>query len=270
MKKDYKKRTLDSINSPRFSDELLKRVGIIPTKKGNIIKKGVKINNLKMQEGWGQNWNLGNLQKLDYLNVIGNRKENFDLIDEAYNVLLSLNPSLKEIKTPNNPKDKYVDCYKDAITSARLDIIRGVASGLHLNDIKYFVENLKGTTKNQSLLCTLKEELAYRAFRKNYGENIQFALSPETIKRIKEDKPYQKFADTKDENKGKQKGNSLEGKVVPGIIMALLVASIFFLSPNLTGNVIGSMEISSSNMISIIFFILGIMGFFIYRKLKTK
>ncbi|MCX6751096.1 MAG: hypothetical protein NTZ83_06570 [Candidatus Pacearchaeota archaeon] len=223
-----------------FSDEVLKRVGMLPTKTGNITyrKVGSNMNNLKVQEEWGQNWNLGNLQTLENLHAIGNRKENFDLIDETYSTLLSLNPILNDIPIPGSPKDKYANVYKDAITSAKLDIIRGVASGLNFNDVKYFVQDLKGNAKNESLSHAIKERLAYRTFKKRYGETIEFALSPETIKRIKENKPYQqspkKFKE--DEKKGK---NSLEGKIISGLFILSFLAGIILIPSSLTGNIIG-------------------------------
>jgi len=46
-----------------------------------------------------------------------------------------------------------------------------------------------------------------------------------------------------------------------------VIAGIFFLSPNLTGNVIGNMAKSSGNILGGVLFILGIVGaFFILRK----
>jgi len=251
-----------------FSDEVLKRVGIIPTKIGNMIYVGNRINNLKVQNEWGQNWNLGNLQTLDNLQVIGNRKENFDLIDETYDTLLSLNPILKDIKIPNSPTDKYANCYKDAITSAKLSLIRGIASGLHFNDVKYYVQDLKGNAENESLLHSIKERLAYWRFKNRYGENINFALSPETIKRIKENKPYQSETNLIKENR---KGNSLENKIISGLFILSFLAGIFLIPSNLTGNIIGTSETvnTAHKFIGIILFLLGISGFFIYKKLRS-
>jgi len=99
-------------------------------------------------------------------------------------------PILKEISLPAN-NDKYAIGYESPIKSAKLDIIRGVASGLHFNDIKFFIEQMKGTAENDTLIHRFKENKAYKHYKKNYdGKNLEFALSPETIKRILNNQPY--------------------------------------------------------------------------------
>lgn len=52
-----------------------------------------------------------------------------------------------------------------------------------------------------------------------------------------------------------------------GYVIALIsfLASIFFLSPNLTGNVIGNMQRSNSNLFSLTLFIFGITTFLIMK-----
>ena len=99
----------------------------------------------------------------------------------------------------------------------------------------------------------------------NLRNNIEFvAFEPEQIHilgskyDVGEFKKYMK----------NKKDNSLENKIISGIFIVSSLAGLFFLSLNVTGNVIGSLNKSSSNFIGIMLFLLGISGFFIYRKLR--
>jgi hypothetical protein len=58
-----------------------------------------------------------------------------------------------------------------------------------------------------------------------------------------------------------------KNKLNPGNIIALvsLLASLFFLSPNLTGNVIGSFGRGDSNFLSLILFVFGVTAFLIMK-----
>lgn len=68
--------------------------------------------------------------------------------------------------------------------------------------------------------------------------------------------------------KNNENKNSLEGKVIPSIFIFLFTFSLLLLSPNLTGNIIGTSE-TGQKFIGIILFLLGISGFFIYKKLRS-
>jgi len=67
----------------------------------------------------------------------------------------------------------------------------------------------------------------------------------------------------------KKSKDTLENKVISGMFIFIFLASIFFLSTNITGNTIGNITESGSKFIGIILFLLGISGFFIYRKLRS-
>jgi hypothetical protein len=71
----------------------------------------------------------------------------------------------------------------------------------------------------------------------------------------------------KNRNRGIPKKKSLEEKVVLGVFISLFIFSLFLLSPNLTGNIIGNLDKSGSNFLGIILFFLGIFGFFISKRL---
>ena len=177
-----------------FSDDILKRVETMqqPPKEIEGLKyTGKHINNLQQDKKYGQEWNVGNLNSLDNLFLLSNNKDNFDLIDELYEVLLKLNPDLKNIILPNN-NDKYAIVLNppSPLKSAKLDIIRGVASGLHLNDIKFFVEKLKGDADNAKILHFMKETRAFNHYKNKYGKSMEFSLSPETIKKIIKNESY--------------------------------------------------------------------------------
>jgi hypothetical protein len=50
------------------------------------------------------------------------------------------------------------------------------------------------------------------------------------------------------------------------IALILLLASMFFLSPNLTGNVIGNVDNSHSSFFSLVLFVFGLATFAIMKK----
>ncbi len=61
----------------------------------------------------------------------------------------------------------------------------------------------------------------------------------------------------------KQSGKTLEHKFISVIAGASIIIALFFLSSNLTGNVVGNLAKSDSNIIGAILFVLGIIGLFI-------
>ncbi len=63
-----------------------------------------------------------------------------------------------------------------------------------------------------------------------------------------------------------EKHKGLENRIVSVIAITSLAVSLFFLSPNITGNAVGSIETSSSNIIGLIFFVLGIAGFVFFKR----
>ena len=159
---------------------------------------------LKVDPQFGQNWDLSNLTTED-IYYFGNhfyKQRNEEglskQINKFYQTLLRLNPELENIKV-------------DSIERI-LSVIRGVGSGLHFNDIKYFVEALKGdanneTEENKALEIQAHEEYFKRAgidIKKDESEfskqelslvddlasKIGFTFSPETLNRIINNDPY--------------------------------------------------------------------------------
>jgi hypothetical protein len=63
------------------------------------------------------------------------------------------------------------------------------------------------------------------------------------------------------------KGNSLESKIISGLFILSFLTGIFLIPSNLTGNIIGTSG-TANKFIGIILFLLGLSGFFIYRKLR--
>lgn len=66
----------------------------------------------------------------------------------------------------------------------------------------------------------------------------------------------------------KQSGKTLEHKFISVIAGASIIAALFFLFPNLTGNVVGNLVKSDSNLIGAVLFSLGIIGLFISFRRK--
>ncbi len=51
------------------------------------------------------------------------------------------------------------------------------------------------------------------------------------------------------------------------IPLIILLCSLFFLTPSLTGNtVVGNMQVKSSNFISLILFVVGVVSFVLFKK----
>lgn len=67
-----------------------------------------------------------------------------------------------------------------------------------------------------------------------------------------------------------KKKESLESRVVSGVFIAMFSFSLFLISSNITGNIIGNMNKVGSNLIGMILFLSSITGFFVYRKLRRK
>lgn len=89
---------------------------------------------------------------------------------------------------------------------------------------------------------------------------VENATSPEKAESARELLKY-----AKREGLINYQRSGLEKSVVVLFIGSIL-ASLFFLSPNLTGNVIGNLETSSSNIIALVLFVLGIAGFAFFKK----
>jgi len=68
-------------------------------------------------------------------------------------------------------------------------------------------------------------------------------------------------------NPESKEGKTLEHKFIPVLAGASVIVALFFLSPNLTGNAVGNLVKSDSNIIGAVLFVLGIAGLFIsFRK----
>jgi len=69
-------------------------------------------------------------------------------------------------------------------------------------------------------------------------------------------------------NPEEKEGKGLEKKFIPVIAGFSLIVSLFFLSPNITGNVVGNLTKNSSNIIGLILLVIGLIGLLIYFKRK--
>jgi hypothetical protein len=66
----------------------------------------------------------------------------------------------------------------------------------------------------------------------------------------------------------KNKNNSLQSKIISGLFILSFLAGIFLIPFNLTGNII-SISTAGGKLLGIILFLLGISGFFTYKKLRS-
>ncbi|HEY1041602.1 MAG TPA: hypothetical protein VGE63_02665 [Candidatus Paceibacterota bacterium] len=159
------------------------------------LTKSKDYKNLEVDNDFGQKWELGDFTKevtfkygdklFDQMNVVDVSAQ----VEEFYDELVKVNPALNQIN---------VQTIED-----KINVIRGIGSGLHVNDIKFFVEDLKGSAKN--LVGNVRDlnEQAVRAYieRANLEgkefeavedaySKVGFAFSPETAQRIIDNKPY--------------------------------------------------------------------------------
>jgi len=70
--------------------------------------------------------------------------------------------------------------------------------------------------------------------------------------------------------KARNKGSVFESKLSSIIAIVGIVSGVFFLSPNLTGNVVGNLNESSSNLLGVGLLILGIIAGLFYLKKSEK
>ena len=171
------------VNTPRTkeAEEILNYMSSENPKK-RFAPAGYK--NYKIDYKFGQKWNYGNLDGLDDFYYL-TKKVSPDLVNNLYNQVCELNPSLKKIYAEENIQ-KY-------------ELLRGVGSGLHFNDLKYFIESLNCRGGNAGFINKKLMNLAWSSYenknsskRKDTGEIVDFALSPETAMRIIFNKPYNK------------------------------------------------------------------------------
>ena len=66
------------------------------------------------------------------------------------------------------------------------------------------------------------------------------------------------------------KSSRLESKVAAAMIGLCLITAIFFLSHNITGNVVVNLAPKTLNIIGAISFVIGIMGIFYYFKINQS
>jgi len=136
---------------------------------------------LKVDPHFGQTWNLSNISTEDVF-YFGSqyykdrdKKDISEKIDTFYQTLLRMNPELQNIGVENKER--------------LLDVIRGVGSGLHFNDIKYFVEELKGNANNEPAEMKTMDEQVMEAYLKRNGidtDKDESQFSQEELKRVDE------------------------------------------------------------------------------------
>jgi hypothetical protein len=97
-------------------------------------------------------------------------------------------------------------------------------------------------------------------YMQNNGEDV-------TQKRIEEVKDFLNYSKKiKEDLPDEGNNNSSLEKTLKVIPLAFALAGVFFLSPNITGNVIGNMSNSGSNFLGAGLFFLGILGILLTRK----
>jgi len=107
-------------------------------------------------------------------------------------------------------------------------------------------------------------------------ESLGFENNPSVNRRLKkalENTPktpkreYNKIVEeTNDFLERNSSRNTIESKVLNSIFGISALAGIFFLSPNVTGNVIGNITKTGSNILGIVLIVFGLLGVFLKNK----
>jgi hypothetical protein len=100
----------------------------------------------------------------------------------------------------------------------------------------------------------------------SWKNNIEFvAFKPEQIYLLGSKKDIEDF---KNFVQNKNSKNSLENKIISGLFILTFLTGITLAAFNLTGNIIGTSG-TAHKLMGIVLFLLGISGFFAYRKLRS-
>jgi hypothetical protein len=101
--------------------------------------------------------------------------------------------------------------------------------------------------------------------------NNYVAFEPEQIHILgsnQDAKNFEEYMKNKSHKNQHSRNGSLEGKFISGLFILSFLVGIFLMPSNLTGNVIGTSD-TAHRLVGIILFLLGISGFFTYRKLRS-
>ena len=183
-----------------------------------------------------------------------------------------------------NHTDYYSDGAKDYLVAARAYEEAGElkkAEIAYLHASTYGTDALNGedrSTRKESLPHRDDVEQATNKFRELHGptkfytkkfmaflDSVEHKKGYEGLRKAEEE--FQKSGEElfeKPHTKRDKKKKDLDSLLSLIISIAGLGAGIFFLSSNLTGNVTGNLNPTSSNGIGIILFIIGIVGAFVY------
>ena len=127
----------------------------------------------------------------------------------------------------------------------------------------------KGGDYNGLIVKNVKDDRL--GFNSKNISNTLVAFDPSQIHILGSKKDIKEFGKyVKYKSKKTQKGNSLENKLISGVFIAFFIAGLFFISPSLTGNVIGNSNISILNIFGVALILIGAVGFFISKKYKYK
>jgi hypothetical protein len=169
-----------------------------------------EIDNDTIDRAFGQSWSLGgfSLAELSYLIKyyapnFGNGEVSESVVPQIttlYEMLVDVNPTLKAIPVKG--------------ILGKTHVVIGVGTGLHFNDIRYFVEDLEGHGFNRSPYDKALGDKAIEIYHARMGtellrnsshltrtqeaqlnesnRSVHYILSPETARRIIENRPYEK------------------------------------------------------------------------------
>ncbi len=137
-----------------------------------------------------------------------------------------------------------------------------------LNLADKYIEEGKALRASRALTVALNHARGYEGPDRNaYLERIeQHALTLEEDRTL-EDHEYEHVQGIEEHAVNlRERPSKIEG-LLPAVVGGVgLIIGLFFLSPNISGNVVGSLTQNTSNWVGVVALVVGILGFFVWRR----
>ena len=133
-------------------------------------------------------------------------------------------------------------------------------------------DNLKRRIENSVNAIKYLNEQGDELKAKDFAKKLGKILNSNSVGVYKANKLYEAAGMDKKSRKDEiRRRKGLESSLTSIITIAGLGAGIFFLSSNITGNAISDLTNSTSNIIGVVFLVIGLIAsFFYFRKRKNK
>jgi len=165
-------------------------------------------------------------------------------------------------------KDDYLLNEADRVINSEQNTTNSLADFAHLSGMAN--ELMKRGSFGNNLYFSIQGAKLYDKIGKANRNSVQRRLFNvyKTLKDKKENIPSKYEKELEKIFSLEPPKSSLEHKFIPVIAGASIIGALFFLSPNLTGNIIGNLTKNNSNIMGLVLFVLGLIGFLFYFRKK--